>query len=188
MVTAFCELSSDACAYLQTLYAEKYPQLWRLACLIIHDEKQAEDIVSNAILSLFSLVPKLQEMDDVKRIAYLRATIRNAAYKQYNAQKRRNLSEFAPSDSLLFSLPGPVDDDPAKIAIKNEEYRMVREAIATLPEADRQALYFKYSAGLTSREIAEMTNAPSENAVNIRLSRARHKVLLLLEDWGWERG
>lgn len=71
---------------------------------------------------------------------------------------------------------------------KSEEYRMLRAAIAELPDQDRQILFLKYSVGLTSKEIAEITSVPNENAVNVRLSRARHKVLLLLKNWGWENG
>ena len=72
----------------------------------------------------------------------------------------------------------------AAILLKNEEAEQVRRAVATLPEKDQQVPYLKYAARLTAKEIAEMTNAPSEEAVRTQLSRARKKVLHLLEDWG----
>lgn len=65
----------------------------------------------------------------------------------------------------------------------NEEFQLVRKAIATLPEQDRRYLYLRYSAQFTAGEIAEMINAPCET-VRKRLYRARRKVLDLLGDWG----
>lgn len=173
------------CNYLDYLYKSHYPMLHNLAASILRSETDAGDVVTNAMLSLFSKVSFLRLLEEKERVGYLRATVRNAAYKQYNAQKRRSLTDSDNMDSLLFSLPGPEHEDPANILLKNEEYRQVREAIAALGTGDRRLLHLKYSALLTAREIAEMTNAPNEAAVQMRLSRARRKVLLLLEERGW---
>ncbi len=70
------------------IFSSNYKMLISLAMTIVGEE-HAEDVVTNAMLSLFSLVPKLRLMEERERVAYLRATVRNAAYKYYNAQKRR---------------------------------------------------------------------------------------------------
>lgn len=170
--------------YLSSLYKQYGHMLMKVANSILQNKNDAEDVVIDAMLSLFSLVPKLREMEEQERIGYLRATVRNSAFKYYKACKQQNVTKPVPIASTLFSLQ---ENDPANIIEKNEEYQLVHNAIATLPDTDRKVLYLKYSARLTAQEIAEIINAPSEEAVRMRLSRARHKVMSLLREWGVER-
>lgn len=172
--------------YLNYLYKSHYAMLFNLAASILLDKTDAGDVVTNAMLSLFSKVPFLRALEEKERAGYLRATVRNAAFKYYNAQTRRNLTEMPLLDGALFSLPGSTGEDPADLLLKNDEFCQVREAIATLGVQDRRLLHLKYAVRLTAREIAEITDAPNEAAVQMRLSRARRKVLRYLEDRGWE--
>lgn len=170
--------------YLDNLYRAYYPMLLKLANSIIRNQESAGDIVTNAMLSLFSLIPKLREMEERELVAYLRATVRNAAYKYYNAAKRKNITEFPLDDDILFSLQSNVSDLD-ELLIQDEEFHMVREAIEALPERDRRVLHLKYAAGMSAEEIAKLTGAPSAAAVRERLSRARRRVLAQLEERGW---
>ena len=63
----------------------------------------------------------------------------------------------------------------------------VRRAFARLPEAYREPLLLQVLGGLTSAEIAA-TMQSSEDAVNMRLSRARKALRTLLEGDGGGRG
>ena len=187
MVMAIQPLTSpDHRAFLDSLFRTCYRPLLKIAGGII-GSTQAEDVVIETFISMFGKVGLLQELNESECAAYLRTAVRHAAYKVYNAQKHKNLTEAVPIDSALFSLPAPEEEAPDHIATKNEEYRQVRDAIAALPRQDREVLYLKYMARMTAREIAEMTNAPNEAAVQMRLSRARRKVLRRLEDRGWRR-
>ena len=186
MLTAATEIKSQGeREFLDRLYCTYYPMLYNLVSGIIQDRTEVNDVIIDAMLSLFDKVPKLQAMDETKRIAYVRKTVRNAAYKHYNTQKSRNLTEF-PVQDYIFSLPDTEQSDPAADLIKNEDIQLVRKVVGSLPLKDRQALYLKYAVGLTTREIAQMTDAPSEAAVYERLARARHKVVSLLRKWGWD--
>lgn len=170
-------------AFLEALYKLNYRTLFNLAALIV-GETESSDVVTNAMLSLFSLIPKLRAMEERELVAYLRATVRNAAYKHYNARKRKGVTELPLDNDLLFSLPSG-DQAPDELLIQDEEFQAVREAVATLPERDRRILHLKYAAHLNAEEIAELTGAPSAAAVRERLSRARRRVLAQLEERGW---
>lgn len=171
-------------SYLDNLYRTYYPMLLKLVNSIIRDQESAGDIVTNAMLSLFSLIPKLRAMEEQERVAYLRTTVRNAAYKHYNARKRKGVTEFPLDNDLLFSLPSG-DQAPDELVIQDEEFQIVREAIAALPERDRRVLHLKYAASMSAEEIAKLIGAPSAAAVRERLSRARRRVLAQLEERGW---
>lgn len=93
--------------YLDQLFRRHYPMLAHLAASIIRDQDSVDDVVITAMMSLFSLVPKLQAMTEEQTIAYLRATVRNAAYKHYNAYHQKNGAEHLPLESVLYSISGP---------------------------------------------------------------------------------
>ena len=168
---------SDDRMFLDEIYRTNYSMLLQVACTVT--SICAEDVVMNAMpVQPGAQVPRLRLMEERERVAYLRATVRNAAYKYYNAQKRQNQTELPLDGDHLFSLPAD-RGDPAELLIEDEEYREVRAAIGALPESDRRVLYLKYAVRLTAEEIATETGAPSAAAVQVRISRARRKVL----DW-----
>lgn len=156
----------------------------QISCSIVRNQDDSNDIINNAMLSLFSLIPKLRGMGERERLAYVCSTVRHEAYKHYKENRCKNLTEFFPGNDFLFSLPSK-DDNPSDLLLKNEDFRIVREAIAALPEKERRLLYLKYAVRLTAYEIAELTSASSEAAVHERLSRTRRKVLESLKKKGW---
>lgn len=170
-------LSSDK-AFLDNLYRTHYEMLFQIAANIVGND-YAGDVVTNAMLSQFSLVSKLRAMQVNELIAYLRKTVRNAAYKIFNAQRRRCVTELPLDQDLLFSLPSRTD--PAELLIEAEDFYAVHAAIGRLSESDRRILYLRYAAQLNSNEIAELIGASNGAAVRQRISRARKEVLALLE-------
>lgn len=179
--------SAEDREFLDCLYRTHYPRLHKAAWAILLDDEEAGTVVTTAMMSLFSLVDKLRLMEPEALIGYLKRTVRNAAFKRYNARKHRNLTEIMGLDQL-YALPGTETDDPAHVILQAEERDSVRAAILQLSEQDRLLVFLKYSSGLSAREIAELINAPSEAAVHMRLSRVRHRLLQTLVEWGWEHG
>lgn len=179
--------SAEDREFLDRLYRAHYPRLHKAAWAILLDDEEAGAVVTTAMMSLFSLVDKLRLMEPEALMGYLKRTVRNAAFKRYNARKHRNLTEIMGLDQL-YALPGTETDDPAHVILQAEEHDTVRAAILQLSGRDRLLVFLKYSAGLSAREISELTNAPSEEAVHMRLSRVRHRLLQTLVEWGWEHG
>ena len=172
--------------FLDQMYQHYYSMLYQVAFSIIQDKFISEDVITDAMLSLFSLVPKLRAMEDWELTAYLRTTVRRAAYKTYKEQRKQNATEVPTENSILFSLSA-AGDTPDDALIQSEDFQMLRDAVTSLPERDRRLLYLKYAAGLSAEEIGELTGE-SAAAVRMRLSRARRKVLRLLEEGGGTDG
>ena len=187
MLKAIKELHSPSDReYLDQLYREHKVMLLKAARSIVRDTDAAEGVVTDAMLSLFSLVPQLQSMTEYQRVGYLRTTVRRAAYKAYEAAKRESVTDALPLDSLLFSLGTP--EEPEDLLERSERARQVHDAIAALPKEDRELLYLRYAADLTAPEIAKLLHGPSAGAVRVRLLRARNKVLALLLERGLTYG
>ena len=55
---------------------------------------------------------------------------------------------------------GAPGEDPAQAVARGEELEWLREAVATLPEADRAVLHLRHTARLSFKEIAETLGEP----------------------------
>jgi len=66
--------------------------------------------------------------------------------------------------------PAP-DADPAGLALRAEEARRIRAAVAALPDDRRQVILLRFADGLSAREIGTVLDR-SEGAVRVLLHRA----------------
>jgi RNA polymerase sigma-70 factor (ECF subfamily) len=72
---------------------------------------------------------------------------------------------------------------PADMAVTGEASRLVRRAVAELPEKERNVLVLRHFQGLKFREISEVTGLTSRTVQNC-LRRAREKVASSLRRMG----
>jgi RNA polymerase sigma-70 factor (ECF subfamily) len=78
------------------------------------------------------------------------------------------------------------DEDPARLAIADENSRLVASAFEELTEAQRKALQLAYFDGLTHREIAAQLGAPLGSVkTHIRTGLARLGRALRTIDTNW---
>ena len=79
-----------------------------------------------------------------------------------------------------------ITDELREARAEREDNSPVREAVMTLPEKYRVAIYLYYFEGYSAKEIAKMTGK-SENAVALQLSRGRRQLRTILKNYGRER-
>jgi len=90
--------------------------------------------------------------------------------------RHRRLIRWLPLDLFGGVTPHPVaDDDPEDAAVRAEEAKQVRQALARLPERYRVALLLRESQGLSCEEIGEALGI-SRSAAKVLLFRAREKL------------
>ncbi len=77
-------------------------------------------------------------------------------------------------------VPRP-SDDPADAADRAEQVDRLRDAVEKLPDADREVLYLRHTAGLSFAEIADTVGAPL-GTVLARAHRALGKLRKLLPE------
>lgn len=94
--------------------------------------------------------------------AWLFRIARNAAIDEH----RRRRHEVELPDDVGPSITAGVADDPAE-----RDRREVRDAVDALPADQRDAVWLRYAAGLTAREIGQVLNK-SEAAAHKQLQRA----------------
>ncbi|MGP5000298.1 sigma-70 family RNA polymerase sigma factor [Glutamicibacter ardleyensis] len=124
---------------------------------------EAEDIVSDAFLRVFSCIARGTGPSEFFR-AYLLTTVSREAFGRNNAAKR----EFATDEIAEFECGDPQADE----IMQRTESRIVIRAFKSLPERWRAVLWHNEVDGLPPREIATILGI-APNAVSALAVRAR---------------
>lgn len=133
------------------------------AAAILHDEDLANDAVQDTFVRLWRIRWRLGLMKDPQGFAM--RTLRNLCIDMLRRDKNRKEK----LDSIATEMYNQqyVDDS------RNDEqsYRMVEQAIASLPQQQQQIIEMKYVKQMSIHEIAQQTGL-SETNISTSLSRA----------------
>ena len=150
----------------ELFYERNVDRALRLAYLVCGDAREAEDIVADAVASVYRRW-KGGYVDDL--FPYLRTAIVNHGTGRIRrlARERRT--------SQYYDQPCP--SRPFDDAIADRD--ALRRAVMSLPRRQRAALVLRYYEGLSERETAGILNV-REGTVKAHLSRAVHRLRLEL--------
>jgi RNA polymerase sigma-70 factor (ECF subfamily) len=157
--------------------------LWTIARLIARTE-DVEDVAQEVFLRLYFSLDQLRTAEVFEPWLY-RLTV-NAAYDYLRKQRRRmefRMSDLSEQQVML------ADAIAGGKAEHDEQYhKRIRESVEALlngvSEADRILLMLKEVEGLSLKELEKIYQV-NENALKVRLFRARQRVL---KAFGAEKG
>jgi RNA polymerase sigma-70 factor (ECF subfamily) len=140
---------------LETLYDRYRAMAYAIALRITADPTLAEDVVQDAFLGVWRHAERYAEgRGSVK--TWLLAIVHHRAIDA--VRRRRPASELP--DPELPAPPQLVVADVWPEVVGRLDAVEVRAAMATLPDAQREAIELAYWGGLSQTEIAERTGAP----------------------------
>jgi RNA polymerase sigma-70 factor (ECF subfamily) len=142
---------------------ELRPQLFLLSVRILGDEDEAEDVVQDTVLKLWSMEGRLDEYrspDALARVITRRLSL-NAIRSKRHGSPRVDI---------------PMSDSPEDRMIDEEEEEREKELIRSLPDKQQVVLRMKHIDGMEVSEIAQVTGM-TRDAVRQNLSRARKKIV-----------
>ena len=147
------------------LYRQHYGKLLRRACILLHDEEDARDAVSDVMTRL--MATDILPDDGEKLLAYVRSSVR---FECLNRLKRMKLQE-------RLSRALPLEDSELDREIDEEEqYSQYQQFIQTeLTPQTRRIFMMHYGERLKYREIAAKVGI-SEAAVYKHLYQAIKKL------------
>ena len=165
-----CDTDKDI---LELLYSRYYNDA-RLYCLALCGNREtAEDLVADAFVKAY-----LSLSDDVPSFRYwLFRVCKNLWIDLLRKEKRR-------IDSTYESWPADLNT-PETEALKAEQRKILREAIESLEQSDREILLLHYFFDMPLYEIAKM-QSKSYDATRQRLTRLRQTLKKRLEEQGYE--
>ena len=149
---------------IERIYWERRQGLYTLALAITRCPGRAEDAIQEAFARLW----KTAARPGGDLVPYVFAAVRNAALDQFRRQEAAAGVEPA---SIYNGLPA----DPASEIITAEEHRLVREAVESLPEDQREAVVMRIYGNLTFEEMAKALGEPLQTVAS-RYRRAIEKL------------
>lgn len=159
---------------LYTILVERYQDaLYRHAVGMVGDRDAAGDLVQDSLVKAYT---RLHTCNDPERFpAWLFRILRNRCKDWLKNRRRQTVS--LQDDAAA----APAGDDPARRMERAELGRVVEEALARLPEAQREAFLLKHVEGRSYEEMAEMLDT-GISALKMRVMRAREALQQFLRD------
>lgn len=168
---------------MEQLLVRAQESAYRFSVMVCGHASDTEDVMQDALLSTYRHARAIREPEAFR--TWLYRTVRNACLMN----RRRRAGE--PAHLLSLDAPSnrpdgrPLDaptDAPSQEQDVDAGRRRdwVREAIATLPPAQREVLVLRDLEGLSTREVARVVGVTEDN-VKTRLHRARVALRAALE-------
>jgi RNA polymerase sigma-70 factor (ECF subfamily) len=155
---------------LEFLYARYADNIYGYVRSIVHNHHEAEDITQHVFAKLMRVIGKYEERD-VPFFAWALRVARNVAVDHIRSERLIPVEEIRKADRE--------ESDPALGGHMDE----LREALATLPSAQREVLILRHVAGLSPVEIAKLTGK-SEGSIHGLHHRGRRTLAAELASRG----
>lgn len=169
--------SGDRAAF-AALVREHSDMVYTLARRLVGDPHLAADVSQEALIRAWKALPGFR--GDAQLSTWLHRITVNAAWTQ---KKKASRHQGASLDEVG-ELAMPIDSDYPEVAGEILELRgKLRDALDSLPEAQRQIVVMKDIYGWSHAEISESVGI-SVTAAKVRLHRARARLARILEDEG----
>ena len=160
---------SAARALTEQLLPGAMRQAWRM----LGDQAEAEDVAQDAMMRLWKQATDWRA-GEARVSTWLYRVVHNLCIDRLRKRRPQVAVEDAPE---------PVDPDPSVLErmAESETSKVLAEAIATLPERQRQALVLRHFEEYSNPEIGEAMDCSVE-AVESLLARARRQLARIMED------
>lgn len=173
--------NGDAAAA-QALTLRLTPRMLGFAARLLGDRAEAEDVTQEAMLRLWKIAPDWRQ-GEARVTTWLYQVVRNLCTDRL--RKRRSVG--------LDDISEPLDDAPSAVQVLQDAGRAeaLAQALAALPERQREAVVLRHIEGLSNPEIAEILEITTE-AVESLTARGKRALTALLagrrEELGYTDG
>ena len=160
------------------LYDRYAPVAMAVAVRVVSDRELAEDLVHDAFVAMWQKIERFDPSRGSLR-SWLLTIVRNRAIDRLRGARPSIEVGEADEQSLLRTGPNPTWEE----TVRRSSASQLRDALAQLPEEQRQAVELAYFGGRTYREIAVLTGVPQGTASGrLRLALAKLRDSLALTD------
>ncbi len=149
-------------------------KLFRLAYSIVRERAEAEDILQDVLVKLWSRKEEWSEIENLD--AYCFRSVKNMALDRLAAKALRKTDAIDPENEAFYFVE---HSSPHHDMVRQEQRNVIEQCIDELSENQRLVFQLREIEGMTYREIAEALTI-SEDLVKISLFRARKKMKDLL--------
>lgn len=167
---------------LEELYDRYVRQCFGLALRMLGNPQQAEDVVQEVFVKLWSQ-PNLYSAEKGKFVSWLLSLVHHRCVDELRKKSSTEVALDDPvSGSKLDVEPDP-EPDPGDQVWLREQGRTVRQALEQISPNQRQVLELAYFGGLSQSQIASRLNQPL-GTVKTRMRLGLQSLRALLEPYG----
>lgn len=141
--------------------------------LYIRDQALVEDIFQDTFLKVIQSVKCGKYADNGKFLSWVMRIAHNLIIDHFRRIKQMNTISNDNYESDLFNSKQFAEDNVEDNMIKKQIHQDIRKMISQLPDDQREVVILRHYAGLSFREIAEIT----EVSINTALGRMRYALI-----------
>lgn len=141
--------------------------------LYIRDQALAEDIFQDTFLKVIQSIKAGKYSDNGKFISWVMRIAHNLIIDHFRRIKQMNVISNDNYESDLFNSKRFAEDNIEDNMIKRQIQKDIRNMISNLPDDQREVVILRHYAGLSFKEIADIT----EVSINTALGRMRYALI-----------
>ena len=143
--------------------------------LYIRDQALVEDIFQDTFLKVIQSVKAGKYQDNGKFVSWVMRIAHNLIIDHFRRIKQMNILSNDDYESDLFNTQKLAEDNIEDSMIKRQIEKDVRMLISHLPDDQREVVVLRHYAGLSFKEISEVTDV----SINTALGRMRYALINL---------
>lgn len=143
--------------------------------LYIRDQALAEDIFQDTFLKVIQSVKSGRYFDNGKFLSWVMRIAHNLIIDHFRRLKQMNVISNDDYESDIFNSKQFAEDNIEDSLVKKQIHLDIRKMISHLPDDQREVVILRHYAGLSFKEIAEIT----EVSINTALGRMRYALINL---------
>ena len=141
--------------------------------LYIRDQALAEDIFQDTFLKVIQSVKTGRYSDNGKFLSWVMRIAHNLIIDHFRRVKQMNTISNDNYESDIFNSKQFAEDNVEDHMVKKQIHQDIRKMISHLPDDQREVVILRHYAGLSFKEIADITQV----SINTALGRMRYALI-----------
>ena len=177
----FSQIAASQVAALSGLYDRYADRLYGLACKILNNDAQAEDVLQDLFVYIWQNAGKFDRKRGAS-LPWLFVLCRNRCIDKLRANASKSRQMVPIDDHLQQYLVDDERPDPSQAVDIDETSRNIRNALNQIPAEQREPILLAYFEGLSQTEIAGRLGLPVGTVkTRVRLGMQKLRMLLVRE-------
>lgn len=141
--------------------------------LYIRSRDLADDVFQDTFLKVVQSIRAGRYQDDGKFVSWVMRIAHNLIIDHFRHEKQMGIVLTDDYEADLFNSRRLSEDNVEDVMVRRQVMRDVRHLISELPEDQREVVIMRHYAGMSFKEIADMTGV----SINTALGRMRYALI-----------
>jgi len=158
---------------MELLIVRHKTKVYSYISLYIRSRDLADDIFQDTFMKVVQSIRAGRYQDDGRFLSWVMRIAHNLIIDHFRHEKQLGLVLNDDYESDLFNSRRLADENVEDVMVRRQILRDVRRLISDLPDDQREVVIMRHYAGMSFREIADMTGV----SINTALGRMRYALI-----------